>query len=483
VIVATPRAAVNTGRVVGAVRRRLLSLVQPSVPLRRPSLDELAAPDHPLPAFVRACPVAQHYLALLGGLPWSQFPERAMDRPWPGPQPAPRAPLAAAFLVKIDRGLRYMSDLREYLVEHPALVWVLGFELVADAASPHGFDAAASLPTRRQLGRVLREMDTAQLGWLLDGVVAALAAVVPDQLVGDTISLDTKHILAWVRENNPKAFVSERFNPERQPAGDPDCRLGCKKRHNTPPTEGQPASTATRGEFYWGYASGVVATHLADGTEVVLAELTQTFDRADITYFQPLMAQVEERLGRRPRFGALDAAFDAFYVYDYFDQAGGFAAVPLVAKGGVSVRTFDPSGNPICEAGLAMRLGRTFMNRTSYVEHERGVWTCPLVGQAETCPVNHAKWPKGGCQTTMATAPGAHLRYQLDRHGEDYKLVYNQRTAVERINSQATALGIERPRLRNRAAIANHNTLTYVLIDLRALGRLRSRRQELLRAA
>jgi len=477
-IVATPRPTVNTAYVTGAIRRQLLRLVTPSVPLVRPSLDQLAAPDHPLPAFVRACPVAMGYLRLLADLPWQDFPERPPDRPWPGPRPAPRAPFVAAFLVKIDRSLRYMSNLRTFLIEHPALVWVLGFELVADASQPYGFDPAASVPSRRQLGRVLREIDNAQLQWLLDGAVQALMVAVPDELVGDAISLDTKHILAWVRENNPKAYVTERYNPARQPAGDPDCRLGCKRRYNTPPVEAMPASEAGSPEFHWGYASGIVATHLTDCTEIVLAELTQTFDVHDVTYFQPLMAATERRLGRRPRFGALDAAFDAFYVYDYFDQARGFAAVPFAARGGVKARSFDPAGNPICAAGQAMTLKRTFINRTSYVEHERGVWQCPLIGQAASCPVNHAKWPKGGCRITMATAPGAHLRYQIDRTGPAYKAVYNQRTATERINSQATELGIERPRLRNQAAIANHNTLLYVLIDLRALGRVRARQAE-----
>ena len=50
--------------------------------------------------------------------------------------------------------------------------------------------------------------------------------------------------------------------------------------------------------------------------------------------------------------------------------------------------------------------------------------------------------------------------------------VYKQRTATERINAQAVALGIERPHLRNQQAIANQNTLIYVLINLRALRRL-----------
>ncbi len=53
-----------------------------------------------------------------------------------------------------------------------------------------------------------------------------------------------------------------------------------------------------------------------------------------------------------------------------------------------------------------------------------------------------------------------------------HKEVYNQRTATERINSQAKELGIERPRLRNGQAIANQNTLIYVPINLRALHRV-----------
>jgi hypothetical protein len=66
--------------------------------------------------------------------------------------------------------------------------------------------------------------------------------------------------------------------------------------------------------------------------------------------------------------------------------------------------------------------------------------------------------------------------HQLDRESEIYKSIYKQRTATERINSQAVALGIERPKLRNGKAIANQNTLTYVLINLRALHRVRRRK-------
>lgn len=472
-IVAFARPAVNWRRLWGGRAGRLLNWVRPRVALERPSVEVLAAADYPLPTFVSACPVAMQYLRWLGELKWRDFPERSTERRWPGPRPAPHAPFAAAYLIKIDRRLTYMSDLRGFLVEHPALVWVLGFPLVADRTNPYGFDVEASVPGRKQFGRVLRELTEAQVDFLLDATVASLETAAPDTTVGDVIAMDTKHILAWVKENNPKAFVSERYNPERQPAGDPDCRLGCKRKINTPPEEAEPASRISRGEYHWGYASGVVAGQVV-GVDVVLAERTDTFDHADITYFEPLMADVTRRLGRSPRFGALDAAFDAFYVYDHFAAAGGFAAVPLVARGGVKERTFDPEGLPICQAGLPMPLSRTFMNHTSRVEHERGCYGCPLVGVADACPVNHKKWHEGGCTITMATAPGARIRYQIDRDSETFKAIYRGRTACERINSQAFDLGIERPRLRNGDAIAHLNTLIYVVINLRALGRVRA---------
>ena len=197
------------------------------------------------------------------------------------------------------------------------------------------------------------------------------------------------------------------------------------------------------------------------------------------------MADVKRRLGFRPRFAALDAAFDAFYVYEYFHRMGqdwtkGFAAVPFVQRGGLT-RAFDDQGLPLCDAGLAMPLKSTFMARTVRFPHEKGCYVCPLLfpkATEQTCPIAHERWAKGGCTTKLATSIGARLRYQIDRHSATYKRVYDQRTATERINAQAVALGIERPRLRNGQAIANLNTLIYALINLRALQRVRLKKAE-----
>ncbi len=478
-------------------------LASPSVTvsLVRPCLSRLAQlDDADLPPFVRHCKVARRYLRLLGPLDWEHFPERDPHRPWPGPQPQPRAPYVAAFLVKLEEPKRYMSELREFLAEHPALVWVLGFPLVPSDQFPWGFDVNASLSSPRHFGRVLRTLPQAPLQFLLDSTVKLLQADLPvDMVLGEAGSLDTTHIIAWVKENNPKAYLKDRYDKTKQPTGDPDCRLGCKRKHNigadavvstpttppTPRTDAVPAASVEVGEYYWGYASGIVATKVPDWGEFVLAELTQPFDHSDDSYFFPLMRATERRLGRRPKFGALDKAYDTFYVYEYFHTAGGFAAVPLSERGHIQ-RQFDEAGLPLCRAGLPLPLKNTFRCHTTLIEHERGRYACPLQFPQPTgqvCPCADPHWDKGGCIVTMPTSIGARIRYQLDRDSDTFKAIYKQRTASERINSQAVELGIERPKLRNGAAIANLNTLIYVLINLRAVHRVRAQRADRARAS
>jgi hypothetical protein len=350
--------------------------------------------------------------------------------------------------------------------------------------APHGFDVAASLPSPARFSFLLRALPNRVMQFLLTDTVCLLKRTLPSDLpFGQVVSLDTKHIIAFVKENNPKAYIKEgRTDTTRQPKGDKDCKYGCKRRSNqsppkTPTKEGQSVSGlgAGKDEFYWGYASGVVATKLPGWGEFVLAEMTQTFDKGDILTFFPLMKIVEQRLGYAPPFGTADAAYDSFYTYQYFHDAGGFAAIPYVDRTKGKFYHFDDAGLPLCDASLSMPVKHTFINRSSAVVHERARYACPLrfpERTAVSCPIHHKKWADGGCVSTLPTSIGTRIRYQIDRDSDTYKELYSQRTAVERIFSQAVALGIERPKLRNQCAITNQNTLTYVLINLRAWKRV-----------
>lgn len=337
-----------------------------------------------------------------------------------------------------------MSELCRFLIQHPALTFWLGFERVPDPASPWGFEPARTVPIRRHFSTVLRTLPTDALQFLLDASVQLLRDTLPpDQPAGfgDTIAGDTQALLAWVRENNPKQFIKQ-----------------------------------GRLDIFWGYASGLVATRLPDHTEVVLAERTRPFNEDDSSYFEPLMQQVEARLGRKPRSGAWDTAFDAQFVYQYFHDAGGFAAVPLNPGKKGAGRQFAPDGTPLCAASLPMTLQFRYAHRTGHL-HTREKFGGPLLhpeARGQACPIADAHFAKGGCATTLAAGAGSRLRHTLDRESEVYKTLYAKRTMVERINAQAEGLGMLHPKLRRGRAIATRNTLTYVLINLRGLQRVRT---------
>ena len=100
---------------------------------------------------------------------------------------------------------------------------------------------------------------------------------------------------------------------------------------------------------------------------------------------------------------------------------------------------------------------------------------CPLLfpqPSGQSC--EHEQFTKGsGCVKHINIELGGWMRGRLDRHSQQYEQLYNQRTAAERINSQAKALGIETPKVRNRHSLLNLNTLTYLVINARALLRVR----------
>lgn len=408
--------------------------------------------------------LVQHYRALFALLDWDQVPERDPHRPWPGPIPHPRAAYLKAFLVKICEGKAYMTQLRAFLVAHPLLVLALGFHPVPDPDALYGFNVEKSVPGVGWLRDQVRSLDEAGLRRVFNQTVHALQAEIPN--LGQTVAFDVKHIYAWVQENNPKAYVEQRFDPAKRPSGDPDCRLGVKRRSNQENPDGTKTGPA---ECLWGYGTGVASTTSSRFGDVVLAELTQTFNENDVTYFRPLLARTIGAVGQAPRNITADAAFDAWYVYEAADA--GIAAIPLNLRG-QSVPNRDAAGIPRCAQGFSMVPGTLFRHEDGYRAQR---FVCPLLHPTrsdQTCAV--AQFAKGGCTRTINRELGGYRRITLDRTSPAFQDIYHQRTSVERINSQATALGIERPKVRNGRAVAHLNTLIYIVINLRALQRVRA---------
>ncbi len=109
------------------------------------------------------------------------------------------------------------------------------------------------------------------------------------------------------------------------------------------------------------------------------------------------------------------------------------------------------------------------MQPTYQFEHTYGYraqrFRCPLLFPHPTgATCDHEQFGKGkGCVKDVNWERGGQIRMTLDRQSPLYKAIYTQRTCCERINSQAQALGIERPKVRNGRSVANLNTLIYLV--------------------
>lgn len=426
-------------------------------------------------------PVVQDYRAFFALLDWSPVSQWQHQRSSRGRPAHPESAYLKAFLIRIREGMIYTSQLRRFLLKHPLLVIELGFHLKLDPTAPYGFDCQATLPSDVRLREKLRSFDQGLLQALLHATVRALHQEIPG--LGETVAFDVKHIYAWVKENNERVYVKDRYDKDQQLLGDPDCKLGVKRSSNqqpsdepskekAPSTPDKQEPSKEKKEYLWGYGSGVAAATVPDYGDVVLAEYTQPFNENDVTYFRPLYHQAVIALNQYPTHVTADAAFDAWYVYECAARQSGIGAVPLNGHGHPDT-TRDVDAVPICRKGLRMLPTFQFDHTNGYRAQR---FCCPLLFPQPTgATCDHEQFLKGkGCRKDPNWEAGGRMRVMLDRSSPLYKAIYTQRTCCERINSQAQALGIERPKVRNRRSVANLNTLIYVNINVRALAKAKS---------
>ncbi len=284
-------------------------------------------------------PLVQQYRTFFALLDWS-FVDHWQAARSPRGRPAhPESAYLKAFFIRQHQQFSYTSQLRQFLVQHPLLIIELGFHLILDPSAAYGFDIERTLPTRFWFSHKLRTFDPALLQDFLHATVT-----------------ETKTL-----------------------AGDPDCRLGVKKKTNlasaqtssaaASSAEPAPAPSETsaatkppekkeKKRLIWGYGTGVAAATVPDYGDVVLAEYTQPFNEGDVTYFRPLYQRTVAALGQYPTHLTADAAFDAWYVY----QAAAPALVPYSASTGV-LRSSSVS------SGKGMRQTYQYRARRTHAHH------------------------------------------------------------------------------------------------------------------
>lgn len=377
-------------------------------------------------------PVAKFYDSLFLNLDLSFVPEF----PKTGRKGFSNHSMICAFLVMKCEGFSMITDLLDYLNNNL---------LIAHYCS---FDIARPLPSYWTFDRFLKGFDNQTLSDIMKSQVLSLAK----EGILDTsfIGLDSTPVATNTSQNNPKSFLSNKFNPENQQKADHDCKLVVHTASNQ--------TGEKKYEFYWGYKNHVLVDCISG---LPIYEMTTTANVYDSTVALDILADTHTFLPVTECTFLADKGYDVKNIYNQVNELyDGECIIPLNKRNAKNPKLL-PQGNPVCEAGLAMWKDGTFSDRG----RTRQKFCCPLKSsQNADCPCHHKNFYNGkkhrGC-TKYITIPDV-LRLSVDRNSNYFKNNYSLRTECERYNSRFKNTGQERMWVRNQISVTNLNTLVHI---------------------
>ena len=128
----------------------------------------------------------------------------------------PKEAMVCAFIVMKCEGFSQITDLMDYLDNNRLIAHYCGFNIMEPLPSYWTYD------------RFLRQLDNSALKSIMADLVKKLyeMGIVDASFIG----LDSTPVAANTKQNNPKSFTKDKFNPEKQPKADPDCAVGAQRR-------------------------------------------------------------------------------------------------------------------------------------------------------------------------------------------------------------------------------------------------------------
>ena len=377
-------------------------------------------------------PAARFYDSLFLSLDLSSVPEY----PSTGRKGFSSHAMVCAFIVMKCEGLARISDLADYLNNNLLIAHYCGFDITKPLPSYWTFD------------RFLKSVNHDLLQKIMQDQVLSLArkGFIDTSFIG----LDSTPVSANTSQNNPKAFLAGKFDPQKQPKADPDCRLGVHTASNR--------TGEKNFDFYWGYKNHVLVDCISG---LPLYELTTPANVADCSVALDVLARTNALLSLSECSFLADKGYDVKRIYNgVHDLYNGDCFIPLNKRGTKDPKLL-PNKHPVCEAGFAMHNGGVFSDRN----RTRHKFICPLKNVKDAdCPCHHKNFYNGkkhrGC-TKYLTVPND-LRLSIDREGRRFKQTYALRTECERYNSRFKNTGQERMWVRNGASVANLNTFAHI---------------------
>lgn len=323
--------------------------------------------------------------------------------------------------------LHSMAELRRELLRNGSLRILVGIQSVEGVPSE---DALSRFYAR--LAALGGDVDE-----LHESLIRKIRELAPE--VGKHVAIDSTAINAWANGNRS------------QPA-DPDASWGCKGHKE----KGKSA-------WWFGYKE-----HLAVDTkaELTLAFETTTAKEGDSKYMEPLLKKLDRVLSPRHLEAVMaDSGYDSRANYEAIWARAALPIIDYNDRGWEPPDGYTASGCPICECGRPMRfLGRD----RAYVKY----------GSGEGCTCSDGRVIK-----RWRIDDDIRLHPPLPRHTKKWERLYDQRTAVERVNSRGKEHGRWRSLKHRGLAKAHlHCALTMVVQAAGCLGMMRAGHREFARS-
>lgn len=344
--------------------------------------------------------------------------------------------MICAFIVMKCEGFSQISDLHDYLSNNLIIAHYCGFDITKD------------LPSYAKFTRFIREFDND----LLQKVMQTQVLKAFDLTLIDTsfIALDATPVKANVSNNNPKSFKKNKFSKNNPPKADKDCSLGIQTASNQ--------HNEKNYEFYWGYKNHILVDCISG---LPICELTTGANVPDSSVTLDILEKTNSFLPLAECSFLADKAYDVKAIYNaVHDTYNGECFIALNKRNTKNPKKL-PSGNIVCEAGLAMNKDGKFSDNG----RTRQKYCCPFKNsKTGSCPCNHKNWNNGkkhrGC-TKYVTIPNDY-RLSIDRQSIAFKSIYAFRTEAERYNSRFKQAGCERVFVRNGNSTKNLNTIAHI---------------------
>lgn len=345
--------------------------------------------------------------------------------------------MICAFIVMKCEGFTQISDLHDYLSNNLIIAYYCGFDITKE------------LPSYAKFTRFIREFDNNSLQSAMQ--TAVLKAFDLGLIDSSFIALDATPVKANVSNNNPKSFRKNKFLKDNPPKADKDCALGVHSASNQ--------HNEKKFEFYWGYKNHILIDCISG---LPICELTTGANISDSSVALEILEKANSFLPLTECSFLADKAYDVKNIYNTIhDTYNGDCFIALNKRNTKSPKKL-PSGNVICDAGLAMHKDGKFSDNG----RTRQKYSCPFKrsNSDNFCPCNHKNWNNGkknrGC-TKYVTLPDDY-RLLIDRQSIAFKSVYALRTESERYNSRFKQTGCERVFVRNGNSVKNLITIAHI---------------------